>query len=327
MTRHASLNIWTNAVFPDSVSQLLHQGLTGHQVVVAQKTSSLNLTGAPPDERLQFADIAFGQPDAVQLMQLERIKWVHLTTAGYTNYDRDDLKQYLKARRIPLTTSSGVYDDPCAQHVMSMMMAFARQLPQSFLEQNLSQGWPAAIRRRNSFLLNGQSAVLVGYGEIAKRLCDLLKPFQMKLTGVRRQPRGDELIPTVPIANCENAIRDADHVINLLPANDSTQQFFDAHRLACLKPEAYFYNIGRGSTVDQDALRSMLENERIAGAYLDVTAVEPLPSDHPLWRTRNCFITPHTAGGFREEMHALVAHFLQNLQRFLEDKELRNRVI
>jgi phosphoglycerate dehydrogenase-like enzyme len=116
-------------------------------------------------------------------------------------------------------------------------------------------------------------------------------------------------------------------VINLLPANESTLGFFDAKRLGRLRSDAYFYNIGRGTTVDQIALSALLREGRIAGAHLDVMSPEPLPPNDPLWDTPNCFLTPHTAGGFRGEMTRLVEHFLENLRRFQANEPLLNRVI
>ncbi|HMB29898.1 MAG TPA: NAD(P)-dependent oxidoreductase, partial [Blastocatellia bacterium] len=93
------------------------------------------------------------------------------------------------------------------------------------------------------------------------------------------------------------------------------------------KPGAIFYNIGRGSTVDQEALLAALERGSLAGAYLDVTTPEPLPPDHPLWSAPSCFITPHSAGGQMREQHDLVEHFLENLRRFAGGRELLDRIV
>lgn len=319
--------IWTNASFPEPVERRLREALGGHRLIVAKQTSSSNLVGSPADPALAEAQIAFGQPDAQQLMELTGIRWVHLTSAGYTAYDREDLKEVFRSRGAALTTSSGVYDEPCAEHVFAMMMSLARQLPACLDEQRLTRAWSAAPIRRNSFLLRGQKAILFGYGEIAKRLVEMLAPFSMEIVGVRRRPSGDEAIPILSHEQADEWLSRADHVLNILPANASTQGYFNKQRLARIKPEAIFYNIGRGNTVDQDALVDLLNQSQIAAAYLDVTSPEPLPADHPLWNARNCFITPHSAGGFREEMDSLVGHFLENLARFQQNEPLRNRVI
>lgn len=321
------VTIWSNAAFPQEAFQRLIEGTKPNRLLLAQRTSALNLVTSPPDPQLAMAQVVFGQPDVAQWMELDNIRWVHLTSAGYTAYDRDDLRQLMRSRGAILTTSSGVYDEPCAQHVLAMMMAFARQLLPSFETQRSDRSWPAAVRREKSFLLNGQTAVLCGYGEIAKRLSELLAPFRMKLIGIRRSPKGDELIPTYPIAELDRVLSRADHVINILPANDDSHQFFDRARLDKIQSGAFFYNIGRGSTVDQQALADALQGGRLSGAYLDVMTPEPLPSDHFLWTLPNCYITPHTAGGFAEEMSRLVDHFLDNFQRYTSGQPLLNRVI
>jgi len=321
------LTIWTNAKLPVDAAEHLAARVLPHRLLLARETHSLNLVASPPDSLLADADIAFGQPDADQIRQLPKLKWIHLTTAGYTPYDRDDLRSALRSRDASLTTSSGVYDEPCAQHVLAMMLAFARQLPQSHATQMSDRSWPAAERRQRSFLLNGQTAILCGFGEIASRLCELLSPFRMKLFGTRRNVRGNEPIQLVAPSELADALSVANHVINMLPANATTTDYFDSVRLKAIKRGAYFYNIGRGATVDQDALRLALESGALAGAYLDVMTPEPLPPDHALWRTPNCVITPHTAGGFETEMMGLVEHFLINLGRFTTNTPLLNRVI
>ncbi len=318
--------IWTNAKLPVEQSELLAGSVLPHRLLYAAEMSSLNLKTCPPDLQLAQADIAFGQPDADQIIRTPKLKWIHLTTAGYTPYDRDDLREELRSRNASLTTSSGVYDEPCAQHVLAMMMAFARRLPESLLTQKTDCAWPAADRRQLSFLLNGQTALIVGYGEIAARLCELLAPFRMKLIGVRRRIRGDESIHLIQESQIAEYLPQADHVINVLPANASTMAYFDAGRFQRMKRDAYFYNIGRGSTVDQEALEQALRSGVLAGAYLDVMTPEPLPSGHALWRTPNCYITPHSAGGYNLEMTGLVEHFIENLRRFGSGQILLNRI-
>jgi len=326
MTRSA-LTIWTNANFPDEVRSALAANVAPHRLIYAGEKSRSNLAAAPVDPQLAAADIAFGQPDAEQAMRLDNLKWIHLTSAGYTAYDRDDFKTALRARGAILTTSSGVYDDPCAQHALAMMMAFARRLPESLKTQFGDRAWHWTRRRSESFLLNGQTALLFGFGAIAIRLCELLAPFRMSLIGVRRTVKGDEPVRIITGGQVAEFLPQADHVIDLLPGNQSTTRYFDEGRFRQMKPGAIFYNIGRGSTVDQEALLAALERGSLAGAYLDVTTPEPLPPDHPLWSAPNCFITPHTAGGQMREQHDLVEHFLENLRRFVGGRELLDRIV
>ena len=181
--------------------------------------------------------------------------------------------------------------------------------------------------RTHSALLNGQSALILGFGSIARRVAELLQPLHLNLMAVRRTVTGDEPIPVLEVSRVDELLPRADHVINILPANDETRHFLNAERFGKLKTGAIVYNIGRGATVDQAALIRSLESGKVKAAYLDVTDPEPLPPSSPLWTTPNCFITPHTAGGHTNEKERQVKHFLNNLQRFENNEHLINRVL
>ena len=321
------LTIWCNTAFPDRALARLREGTAGHRLIFPDGLQTSNLTAGGPDPQMESADVAFGQPDPDQSMRLPRLRWVHLTTAGYTRYDRDDLRDAFRGRGAALTNSSWVYEEPCAEHVLAMMMALARQLPQCLTEQQTDRSWRATPHRLASQLLTGQTALLLGYGAIAHRLAELLEPLRMNLIGIRRRVKGGERITTYPVERTDEFLPAADHIVNILPANAETDRFFNEKRFAKMKPGATFYNIGRGTTVVQPALLEALKSGRLSAAYLDVTEPEPLPKDHPLWTAPNCFITPHTAGGHAQEFDRLVEHFLENLQRFERGEALRDRVV
>lgn len=323
------LTIWCNAAFPAPAMRALEQALTaaGHRLLLPPDLKASNLAVGGPDPLLPNAEIAFGQPDPRQVIELDRLRWVHLTTAGYTRYDSPEVRSALASRGAALTTSSGVYEEPCAEHLFAMMLSLARRLPQSLLEQHADRAWRQAEHRAHSRLLVGQSAALYGFGTIARRLTELLTPLRMTLTGVRRTVRGDEPIRMLRTEEADVLLPAADHVVNILPAARGTESYFDATRFNRMKPGAIFYNIGRGSTVDQGALEQALRSGRLSAAYVDVTEPEPLPPDHPLWSAPNCFITPHTAGGHDREFESLVAHFLENLARFTGGVKLADRVV
>ena len=309
---------WSGSALASAAQDLFRQETANHQVV----------TGA---DDLAQADIAFGQPDPETVLTSARLRWVHLTSAGYTRYDRDDLRAALQKRGAVLTNSSHVYDEPCAQHALALMLGLARQLPQCRDDQRTDHAWHTGQRRADSFLLGpGQTVLLLGYGAIARRIVQLLAPFGLNVVAVRRTPQGDENIPILADgdeAAVNDALAQADHVVNLLPESPGTRGYVSAARLACLKPGARFYNIGRGATVDQDALLAALESGQLASACLDVTDPEPLPPDHPLWTAPNCFLTPHSAGGHANEDERLVRHFLSNLAAFERGDPLADRII
>ncbi|MFI5385606.1 MAG: D-2-hydroxyacid dehydrogenase [Fimbriimonadales bacterium] len=322
----SKLTIWCNAEFPDAVTAQLVAGASQHRLIIDEQRAA-NINAGGPSASLSKADVAFGQPDPGQIMELPGLRWIHLTSAGYTRYDRPDLRGALRMRGAQLTNSSMVFDEPCAQHLLAFMLAQARQLPQAMADQLGTHAWIYERLRPQTRLLKNQTVLMLGFGAIARRLAQLLEPFHLHLIAVRQTVRGDEPIPVHSIADLDRLLPAADHIVDVLPSNPSTDRLVDSARFGKMKPGAVFYNIGRGTTVDQGALIEALKEGRLAAAYLDVTDPEPLPPDHPLWTCPNCFITPHIGGGHAEEYPNLVAHFLRNLRRFEVGQPLLDRVV
>jgi phosphoglycerate dehydrogenase-like enzyme len=320
-----SIPIWTNTLFPEAAQQRLLAGLGPHRLIVSQQRAGI-LSAAAVDPALAEAEIAFGQPDPDQLLQPSKLKWVHLTTAGYTRYDRADLRAALMSRKVKLTNSSSVFDEPCAEHVLGFMLAGARAFPGCFANQG-RRGWDTDNLRRQSRLLRGERVLMVGFGAIARRLVELLAPLGMEARALRRTPTGSEPVPAREIGKLLEELPAADHVVDILPASESTRGIFGRREFAAMKRGAIFYNIGRGTTVDQPALVEALNSGHLGGAFLDVTDPEPLPKDDPLWSAANCLITPHTGGGSADEFSRVIDHFLANLRRYESGSPLRDEVI
>lgn len=308
-----ALTIWCNASLGEPARALLREGTRAHRLV----------------ESLTEADVLFGQPDPEKLLAAPRVRWVHVSSAGYGPYDRADLRGALRAQGARLTKSSFVYDEPCAEHVLAFMLADARRLGEAYANAAGPHAWPQLGLRTRARLLEGQSVVIAGFGSIGRRLVQLLAPFEMKITGLRRRVAGDEPVPTFAWGTPEatRALAEADHVVDVLPGSADTQRAFAAGVFAGLKTGAVFYNIGRGATVDQEALRGALASGKLSAAYLDVTDPEPLPPEHPLWTTPSCFVTPHAAGGHADEAERLVRHFLDNLARFTAGAPLADEIL
>jgi phosphoglycerate dehydrogenase-like enzyme len=295
--------------------------------VFPESASPSVLVAGQRDPLLAHADIAFGQPSVPDCVAAPRLRWIELSTAGYTRYDKDEFKEELRRRGAVLTNASAVFADACAQHALAMILGLARQLPHSLRDQLNDRSWRSAEHRYNSRLLTGQTVLLLGFGAIGRRLAELLTPFRVKLMAFRRQTRSEQNVRIVAAENISSALAEADHVVNILPENEATVGYVNARRLACCKRGARFYNVGRGTTVDQPALLEALESGRLDSAYLDVTDPEPLPVDHPLWSAPNCYITAHTAGGRHDQDEALVEHFLSNLAAFGNGAPMIDRVV
>ena len=321
-----NLHIYCDAHFTAGALALLQSGVAPHELVLPGSKGASVLGVAPADPAMLQAEIAFGQPDAAGVLQAKGLRWLQLTSAGFTRYDTAEFRTAAQAQGLIVTNSSSVFAEPCAEHVFSFMMANARKLPEA-LGRQCANDSPEWAELRNASCLLGQRVVILGYGTIAARLIELLAPFHMTITAMRRQPRGDEGVAIVTPENLPAALATADHVVNIMPENADSRGFISAARLAQMKPGAIFYNIGRGATVDQAALVDSLHSGHLGAAWLDVTDPEPLPENHPLLSAPRCHITPHTAGGRIYEAEILVRHFLENLKRFARGEPLRDRVI
>ncbi len=321
------LRIYADLAMPPDALDLLRAGTAGHELVFPATPVASVLGKGGPDPQFDTVDVAFGQPDVPSIIRSHRLRWVHVGSAGITRYDTPEFRAHAVKRGLPVSNSSGVYDEACAVHALGFMLAHARLLPQGLRSRaaNGSEEWKAL--REGSGTLRGETVLLLGYGAIARRLAELLRPFALKLVAFRRRARGDEGMPVVTEPGLPAALAGADHVMNILPESTETRGFFDRARFAQLKRGAAFYNIGRGATVDQAALVEALRSGQVGAAWLDVTDPEPLPDTHPLWAEPNCFITPHVAGGHTGETKALVRHFLANLERFTRGEALVDRVM
>jgi phosphoglycerate dehydrogenase-like enzyme len=323
-----SLRIYVDLELPVDAMKRLREGTAGHQLVFAQRPASSVLSKPERDPQFSTVDVAFGQPDPQAIAEAGQLKWIHISSSGITRYDNPEFRALVAKRNIAVSNSASVYREACALHALSFMLAQARNLPLA-LKTRTASGTAAWNNLRGSCApLRGQTVLILGFGAIGTRLTELLRPLDVKVIAYRRKPRGDEGVPVIGEDRLAQTLASkADHIVNILPDSAATRHFFDAARFSMIKLGAVFYNIGRGATVDQDALLDALRAGRLRAAWLDVTEPEPLPDEHPLRAEPNCFITPHIAGGHTDEAGTLVRHFLRNLDRFVRGEALLDRVI
>jgi len=312
---------------PPDALELLRAGTAGHELIFPAKPAVSVLAQAERDPQFASVDVAFGQPDPQAMLESARLRWAHISSSGITRYDTPEFRAAMAGRGIRVTNSAAVYAEACAAHAMSFMLAHTRRLPLGLHTRTTggTDTWHAL--RAASGTLCGETVLIVGFGAIGRRLVEMLQPFDVSIQAYRRRARGDEGVPVVTAEGLPAALASADHVVNILPESAETRRFFERSRFAAMKPGAVFYNIGRGATVDQEALLEALRSGHLGAAWLDVTDPEPLPDSHPLWAEPNCFITPHVAGGHTGEVKTLIRHFARNLERFVRGEPLLDRVM
>lgn len=322
-----SLRIFVDQTLPPDLLQRLQEATTGHELVFPRVPLASVLAKAEPDPQFPTVDIAFGQPDTGAIRESTRLKWIQVSSAGITRYDTPEFRALAKEKGLLVTNSSSVYKEACALHTLAFMLAQARLLTEALQSQtgNGTEEWNTL--RAGCLPLQGQKVLILGYGSIGERLAEMLHPLGLQVSAYRRRARGNEMIPVFTEGQLPSALGEADHVVNILPDSPETKHFCNQTVFVQCKEGAVFYNIGRGTTVDQEALLQALQSGRLRAAWLDVTDPEPLPADHPLRAEPHCHITPHTAGGHWREAETLLNHFLENFSRFTSDQSLLDRVM
>jgi phosphoglycerate dehydrogenase-like enzyme len=274
--------------------------------------------------RLADADAVVGwRVTAAEIAAAPRLKWVQTIGAGV----EDVIVPELAARGIVLTNNSGVHAPNIAEHLLSLMLAFARRLPHQIRGQ-VAHEWRDESGRRGLFELGGQTLIVVGLGDIGQALASRANALGMRVIGVRRRgleaTKGVERV--VAIGELASGLAEADHVAICLPLTAETRGLFDAAVIEAMKPGAYLYNIGRGPIVITEALIEGLRTGHLGGAGLDVTDPEPLPNDSPLWDLENVIITSHTSGATPRYWDRAIAILESNIARFRAGDPLLNVV-
>jgi phosphoglycerate dehydrogenase-like enzyme len=249
---------------------------------------------------------------------LERLRWIQSASAGVDVL----LFPELMESDVVVTNARGVFDEPIAEWVLGMMLAFTTDTLRTLALQRTGR-WEHRERGR----LAGSRLVIVGPGPIGRATARKARALGMQVAAVGRTARADdELGRVTAIDGLHEALATADHVLNALPLAPGTAGVFDAAAFAAMRPSATFVNVGRGGTVDEAALIAALRDGGIAAAALDVFVEEPLPADNPLWSLPNAVISPHMCGDFHGWEEQVVAIFVENAGRWVRGEPLRNVV-
>jgi phosphoglycerate dehydrogenase-like enzyme len=256
-----------------------------------------------------------------------KLRFIQSIGAGTDQFD----KEVLASRGVRLASAKGVNEKAVSEHAIALILALTRRLPEARDNQTrrVFRGMIGEISKREDELA-GKTLLIIGLGGIGGRLASLAKAFEMRIIGVRRDPKGglngaDEVHGLEAL---KQLLPQADIVALTCPLTPQTEKIINAETLALMKPTSLLANLARGRCVDEAALIEALEGDRIAAAALDVFVEEPLPSSSPLWTTKNVFITPHTGGETRRYEENVIDCLLGNLGRLWRgETALRNQVI
>src|SRR5437870_4602447 len=244
-----------------------------------------------------------------------------LLPTGLLNADSD----------VIVTTAAGIHAETISEYVFGSMLMFNWNWPQMVRLQD-KQVW---ARSATWYHLGGrelasQTLGIIGLGNIGRRIAQLGRAFGMRVLGTRRSIHnsGDQesdVDRTFPPEQLHELLRLSDYIVISVPLTQETEKLIGETELHIMRPTAYLVNIARGRVIDEQALISALREGWIAGAGLDVTEEEPLPSESPLYSMPNVILTPHISGNSAHYDTRLARLFADNLKRYRTDQQLQNR--
>ncbi len=280
---------------------------------------------SPADDKWQDAEGVLrwvaGKRYAPLVADGPKVRWLHTASAGVDHV----LTPAVKAKPGLVVTDSGpAFEIAISEFVLAWMLLVARRLPELMVHQKQHR-WESVIQQE----LYGKTVGIIGLGSIGLGVAARAKAFGMRTLGLRRSP--------TPAANVDETLTGPDGLHRLLTESDyvvlaaaltgETKALLGPTQIAQMKPTAWLINIARGGLVDEPALIDALQGRKIAGACLDVFALEPLPEDSPLWDLPNVHIAPHNSPGWTAGLHERQKSlFLSNLRRFAHGAPLESVV-
>jgi len=245
------------------------------------------------------------------------IKWIHSMFAGvdkFLNYS-----EIKNNKNITLTNSKGAFAESLSEFALFSMLYYSYNAP-DFVSAYSKKNW---IRPINT-MLKDKRLLIVGYGMNGTSLAQKAKSgFGLKVFGMRKNPKnqaGSEHVEAViPISDFDKFTTDADFLVSFLPHTPETINFFNFEKLSRMKNTSVFINLGRGSSVVEEDLIKVLKERRIRGAVLDVTQIEPLPANSPLYELDNLFLSCHAADNTDDYFNQAVEVFEKNLEMYFSE--------
>jgi phosphoglycerate dehydrogenase-like enzyme len=272
------------------------------------------------------ADVIFGwvpKRETLQAMlpKATRVKWIHVRYAGLDHVVFPELI----ASSIPFTNGRGTFSQSLAEFVLGAVLYFAKDFARMRRSQKAAKWEPFDVLE-----ISKQTMGIVGYGDIGRACAWRAKAMGMRVLALRRRPAlsaGDPHVDGVYAWDDRlKMIAECDYVVAAAPLTPETKGMLSEAEFAAMKPGAVIINVGRGPVIDEPAMIKTLESGRIKGAGLDVTSVEPLPADSPLYRLDNVLLSPHCADHTADWFDDAMLFFLKQLERFRGGKPLENVV-
>ncbi len=271
-------------------------------------------------EEIKEAHIAYGRVKPEEFALAKSLEYIQLSWHGVENMCYPELV----ASQVQVANCRGMCSQSMTEHVFALILGFFRGLPQAFAGQQ-QKTWthePPMMPLVKDMVIG-----VMGTGSIGNRIAEVAHALGSPVIGLNTSGQAESLYKNVYASEALHTfLGECDVVVSTLPNTPATYQMMNGAAFAAMRPTALFINVGRGTTVDSEALIAALEQEVIAGAALDVTDPEPLPDNHPLWSAKNCIITPHKSGLNPYNGDVAFDLFLRNLGHYLAGRPLESLV-
>jgi phosphoglycerate dehydrogenase-like enzyme len=268
-------------------------------------------------------EVAFGPLSAHVFGAAESLRWVQSASAGVEWMQNVPA---LADTEVIVTNTRGAHATTIAEHCFGMLIFLARGFD-TLYESQKQKEWQRPLKKAGVGLV-GMTMGIIGLGNIGRAIGQRAKAFEMKVIAVdvHDVPRPDYISSFWLLDGLPELMRQSDVVVVAVPITPETQGMIGPNELAQMKPGSFLMVMSRGGIVHEPTVAGMLREGQLAGAGLDVTAIEPLPADSELWTAPNIFITPHSSPS-SQQTRANVAHIMKdNLKRYLADQPLTNIV-
>lgn len=276
-------------------------------------------------ETLPHAEILIGAPEEEELEAAKSLKWLQLPWAGYDKFAA--MKNFPKG--VAVTNASGAFGVIISEYVIGSLVSLYRSFPRYWSNQK-EHIWH---EKDNADTIFRKKVLILGTGDLGSNVAKRIKAFDTEVIGLRKNPKANtakHFDSVLGLEDLDSLLGSVDIVVGCLPSNSKTEGLFDYDRLMKMKKDAVIINVGRGTLIKTEDLIKVLSEGHLRGAILDVTEVEPLPEDCPLWDMDNVIITPHMSGpsyGDNEDVVKWIWDIsIENLRRYLKEEELTNKV-